>query len=63
MSQTATKSALPIWQIAFRPFFLAASVFITFGFILWALVLSNSLPTSLSQYQPMAAGWYGIATK
>jgi uncharacterized protein involved in response to NO len=56
MSQTATKSALPIWQIAFRPFFLAASVFITFGFILWALVLSNSLPTSLSQYQPYG-GW------
>lgn len=56
MSQTAIKTTLPIWQIAFRPFFLAASVFITFGFILWALVLSNSLPASISQYQPYG-GW------
>lgn len=47
---------LPIWQIAFRPFFLAATIFITLGFILWALILSNSLPTSASQYQPYG-GW------
>ena len=47
----------PIWQIAFRPFFLAASFFITLAFALWALVLSNSLPTSLSNYQPYG-GWF-----
>jgi uncharacterized protein involved in response to NO len=47
----------PVWQIAFRPFFLAASVFITLAFALWALVLSNSLPDSLSDYQPYG-GWF-----
>ena len=47
----------PVWQIAFRPFFLAASFFITLAFALWALVLSNSLPTSLSDYQPYG-GWF-----
>jgi len=56
MSQAAPKKTLPIWQIAFRPFFLAASIFITFGFALWALVLTASLPDSLSQYQPYG-GW------
>lgn len=57
MSQNAIKKTLPIWQIAFRPFFLAATIFITLGFILWALVLSNSLPASLSHYQPYG-GWF-----
>lgn len=47
----------PVWQIAFRPFFLAASFFITLAFALWALVLSNSLPASLSDYQPYG-GWF-----
>lgn len=47
----------PVWQIAFRPFFLAASVFITLAFALWALVLSNSLPASLTDYQPYG-GWF-----
>ena len=56
MPQTAINKPHPIWQIAFRPFFLAASIFITFGFILWALVLSASLPESLNQYQPYG-GW------
>lgn len=51
-----SQKTLPIWQIAFRPFFLAASIFLTFGFILWALVLSNSLPDMLNQYQPYG-GW------
>lgn len=56
MPQTAINKHHPIWQIAFRPFFLAASIFITFGFILWALVLSASLPESLNMYQPYG-GW------
>jgi uncharacterized protein involved in response to NO len=56
MPQNAIKKPLPIWQIAFRPFFLAASIFITLGFLLWALVLSNSLPDNFSQYQPYG-GW------
>lgn len=47
----------PVWQIAFRPFFLAASAFITLAFALWALVLSNSLPASLTDYQPYG-GWF-----
>ena len=47
----------PVWQIAFRPFFLAASVFITLAFALWARVLSNSLPASLTDYQPYG-GWF-----
>lgn len=57
MSQEASNTPLPIWQIAFRPFFLAGTVFITLGFILWALLLSNSLPDSLGQYQPYG-GWF-----
>lgn len=57
MPQEASNTPLPIWQIAFRPFFLAGTVFITLGFILWALLLSNSLPDSLSQYQPYG-GWF-----
>jgi uncharacterized protein involved in response to NO len=56
MSQIAPKKTLPIWQIAFRPFFLAASLFITFGFVLWALVLTASLPDTFNQYQPYG-GW------
>lgn len=56
MTQTALKKTLPIWQIAFRPFFLAATIFITLGFILWALVLSANLPSSISHYQPYG-GW------
>ncbi len=47
----------PLWQIAFRPFFLGASIFITLAFALWALVLSNSLPTLLADYQPYG-GWF-----
>ncbi|MEH6448933.1 MAG: NnrS family protein [Oleispira sp.] len=50
------KDPLPIWQGAFRPFFLAASIFITLGFIVWALVLSNSLPGNLAQHHPYG-GW------
>lgn len=57
MSQKASTPPLPIWQIAFRPFFLAGTVFITLGFILWALLLTNNLPDSLSQYQPYG-GWF-----
>ncbi len=56
MPQTAINKPHPIWQIAFRPFFWAASIFIIFGFILWALVLSASLPESLNMYQPYG-GW------
>lgn len=47
----------PIWQISFRPFFLAASIFITMAFALWALVLSNSFSAILGSYQPYA-GWF-----
>lgn len=47
----------PVWQIAFRPFFLTASIFITVAFAVWALVLSNSLPASLTGYQPYG-GWF-----
>ena len=47
----------PLWQIAFRPFFLAASIFITLAFALWALVLSNSFPALLADYQPYG-GWF-----
>jgi len=50
------KKTLPIWQIAFRPLFLAPSIFVTVSFILWALVLSASLPESISQYHPYG-GW------
>lgn len=50
-------SQAPIWQIAFRPFFLGASIFITLAFALWALVLSNILPTLLGNYQPYG-GWF-----
>ena len=56
MPHTTTQTLYPIWQIAFRPFFLAASMFITLAFIIWALVLSNSLPASINQYQPYG-GW------
>lgn len=52
-----TNSQPPIWQIAFRPFFLGASIFITLAFILWALLLSNILPTLLGNYQPYG-GWF-----
>jgi uncharacterized protein involved in response to NO len=47
----------PIWQIAFRPFFLGASIFITLAFSLWALFLSNLLPASFGSYQPYG-GWF-----
>tara|TARA_B110001454_G_scaffold34044_1_gene33518 strand:- start:7882 stop:9078 length:1197 start_codon:yes stop_codon:yes gene_type:complete len=47
----------PLWQIAFRPFFLGASIFITVALILWALVLSNALPTIIGHYQPYS-GWF-----
>ena len=47
----------PIWQISFRPFFLAASIFITLAFALWALILFNSLPAALGNYQPYG-GWF-----
>ncbi len=47
----------PIWQISFRPFFLVASLFITFALVLWGLILTNSLPDKLSNYNPYA-GWF-----
>ena len=47
----------PMWQISFRPFFLAASLFITLAFALWALVLSNSFSSVLASYQPYG-GWF-----
>jgi len=47
----------PIWQISFRPFFLVASIFITLALFLWGLILSNSLPNALSDFQPYA-GWF-----
>jgi uncharacterized protein involved in response to NO len=33
---------LPLWQITFRPFFLAASLFITFALAVWTLILSQA---------------------
>lgn len=47
----------PLWQIAFRPFFLGASIFILLAFALWTLVLSNSFPALLADYQPYG-GWF-----
>lgn len=47
----------PMWQISFRPFFLAASIFITLAFALWTLVLSNSFPSVLNNYQPYGS-WF-----
>ncbi len=47
----------PIWQISFRPFFLVASVFITFALLLWGLILTNSLPDNFSDFHPYA-GWF-----
>lgn len=45
-----SKQTAPIWQIAFRPFFLIATLFITLALILWGGILANILP-SLSSYQ------------
>jgi uncharacterized protein involved in response to NO len=46
----------PLWQIAFRPLFLAASLFITFALAVWAFVLSNIIPSLTANYSPFG-GW------
>lgn len=53
----AEKTPSPLWQITFRPFFLAASLFITFALAIWALVLINIAPSITSNYQPFS-GWF-----
>ncbi len=45
-----SKQTAPLWQIAFRPFFLIATVFITFALIVWGSFLTNMTP-SLNNYQ------------
>lgn len=57
MNANILRQDAPIWQISFRPFFLLASFFITFALALWAAVLSNTLPISLSTFQPYG-GWF-----
>ena len=47
----------PLWQISFRPFFLAASIFITCALAIWTLVLTNAIPALTSNYQPFG-GWF-----
>jgi uncharacterized protein involved in response to NO len=46
----SSKALAPIWQIAFRPFFLFASLFFSLALIIWGCVLADLLPT-LSSYQ------------
>lgn len=46
----STKALAPIWQIAFRPFFLFASLFIILALIIWAGVLAKLAPV-LANYQ------------
>ena len=42
----------PIWRLAFRPFFLAGSLFALFAIVLWVLAWSGNGP----DWQPVG-GW------
>lgn len=53
-----TAMPVPFWQIAFRPFFLFASIFLLLSLTLWGLILNQAYPASLSGYYPYA-GWLG----